>query len=202
MKKIYEKLAKCKTEIKQTKLKKEGRNDYSGYDYFTPNQIEILVATACDNNKLITFFDLNRNEFGVYGVLSVVDLDTGEKVQFTMATDVPVIKATNIAQQLGGCVTYTERYLKTSVFGIVDNSLDFDSNESKKKIDDEQKKAEKIEAERQSKLLKEIELSKAILDKCKSLETLKIAYTALSEHMQKCTAKHCTELKEKLTVKK
>ena len=68
---------------------------------------------------------------------------------------------------------------------------------------EEDKEAEKKALEeKQSKLLKEIELSKKILDKCESLETLKIAYTALSEHMQKCTAKHCTELKAKLTPKK
>ena len=50
-----------------------------------------------------------------------------------------------------------------------------------------------------SKLLKEIELAKEILNKCESLDTLKIAYTGFTEHMQKCTAKHCAELKAKLS---
>ena len=63
-----------------------------------------------------------------------------------MASAIPDIKAANISQQLGSAVTYTERYLKMSVFGIVDNNLDFDSkNESK----NENKPAAKVIDEKQ-----------------------------------------------------
>lgn len=133
MKELLNKLASAKTEIKATKLKKEGKNTYSNYEYFTPSQIEFLVASACHNNKLLTSFDLIRNELGVYGRLTVYDLESGEKLTAEMATAIPEIKATNIAQQLGGCVTYTERYLKMSLFGITDNQLDFDTTENTKK---------------------------------------------------------------------
>ena len=47
-----------------------------------------------------------------------------------MASAIPDITATNAAQQLGGCMTYTERYLKMTAFGIVDNSLDPDTTEN------------------------------------------------------------------------
>ena len=133
MKELLNKLAAAKAEIKATKLKKEGENTYSKYSYFTPSQIEFLVATACHNNKLLTSFDLIRNELGVYGKLTVYDLESGEKLATEMASAIPEIKATNIAQQLGGCVTYTERYLKMSLFGITDNQLDFDTTENTKK---------------------------------------------------------------------
>lgn len=133
MKELLNKLAAAKAEIKATKLKKEGRNTYSNYDYFTPSQIEFLVAAACHNNKLLTSFDLIRNELGVYGRLTIYDLESGEKLTAEMASAIPEIKATNIAQQLGGCVTYTERYLKMSLFGITDNQLDFDTTENTKK---------------------------------------------------------------------
>ena len=133
MKELLNKLAAAKAEIKATKLKKEGKNTYSNYEYFTPSQIEFLVASACHNNKLLTSFDLIRNELGVYGRLTVYDLESGEKLTAEMATAIPEIKATNIAQQLGGCVTYTERYLKMSLFGITDNQLDFDTTENTKK---------------------------------------------------------------------
>jgi len=129
---IYKKIAKAKEEIKKTDLKKAGHNDYSKYDYFTPDQIELLVFGACSNNKLMTTFNLKRNEFGIYGILSVIDIDTFEKVEYEMATDIPTITATNIAQQLGGCMTYTERYLKMSAFGISENTLDPDSNSKPK----------------------------------------------------------------------
>ena len=133
MKELLNKLAAAKAEIKATKLKKEGKNTYSNYEYFTPSQIEFLVAAACHNNKLLTSFDLIRNELGVYGRLTVYDLESGEKLTAEMASAIPEIKATNIAQQLGGCVTYTERYLKMSLFGITDNQLDFDTTENAKK---------------------------------------------------------------------
>ena len=133
MKELLNKLASAKAEIKSTKLKKEGRNTYSNYEYFTPSQIEFLVATACHNNRLLTSFDLIRNDLGVYGRLTVYDLESGEKLTTEMASAIPEIKATNIAQQLGGCVTYTERYLKMSLFGITDNQLDFDTTENTKK---------------------------------------------------------------------
>ena len=133
MKELLKKLAAAKAEIKATKLKKEGENTYSKYSYFTPSQIEFLVATACHNNKLLTSFDLIRNDLGVYGRLTIYDLESGEKLTTEMASAIPEIKATNIAQQLGGCVTYTERYLKMSLFGITDNQLDFDTTENTKK---------------------------------------------------------------------
>ena len=133
MKELLNKLAAAKAEIKATKLKKEGKNTFSNYEYFTPQQIEFLVATACHNNKLLTSFDLIRNDLGVYGRLTIYDLESGEKLTTEMASAIPEIKATNIAQQLGGCVTYTERYLKMSLFGITDNQLDFDTTENTKK---------------------------------------------------------------------
>ncbi len=133
MKELLNKIASAKAEIKATKLKKEGENTYSKYSYFTPSQIEFLVATACHNNKLLTSFDLIRNDLGVYGRLTIYDLESGEKLTAEMASAIPEIKATNIAQQLGGCVTYTERYLKMSLFGITDNQLDFDTTENTKK---------------------------------------------------------------------
>jgi hypothetical protein len=126
--KLIEKLALAKKEIKETKVKKDGRNEFSKYDYFTPSQIEYLVQHVCFNQRLLTKFDLIRNELGVFGRLVVYDLDSEDTLTYEMASAIPEIKATNIAQQLGGCCTYTERYLKTSAFGITDNNLDFDSN--------------------------------------------------------------------------
>ncbi len=131
--KLVEKLANAKREIKETKLKKEGENKFSNYKYFTPSQIELLVQQACFNNRMVTKFDLLRDSLGVYGTLTIFDLDSEDNLVFTMASAIPEIKATNIAQQLGGAMTYTERYLKTSAFGITDNNLDFDNHDNTKK---------------------------------------------------------------------
>jgi len=63
---IYEKLAKAKQQIANTEMKKAGKNSFSNYDYFTPEQVSMLVQKACDDNKMITLFSLKRNEFGEY----------------------------------------------------------------------------------------------------------------------------------------
>lgn len=133
MKEIIEKLVLCRQAIKNTKTKKLGYNKFSDYNYFTPEQIHLLVQNVCEENGLFTKFDLKRNELGVYGALSIYDVATGEKMEWEMATAIPEIKATNAAQQLGGCMTYTERYLKMTVFGIVDNTLDPDTTENTEK---------------------------------------------------------------------
>jgi hypothetical protein len=50
-----------------------------------------------------------------------------------MASDIPSIKATNIAQQLGGAMTYTKRYLLMNTFNITDNNLDHDTTQNTQK---------------------------------------------------------------------
>ena len=127
---ILKKISNAKILIKNTKLEKLGLNKFSNYKYFTPEQVEKLVSDACENQGLLTKFDLKRNEFGVIGILTIFDINSTEKLDFEMATAIPEIKATNIAQQLGGCVTYTERYLKSTAFGISENHLDFDSKDN------------------------------------------------------------------------
>lgn len=133
MKELLKKLAKAKQVIQSENLKKNSRNDYSGYYYFSPEYVENIVQKVCTELGLYTKFDLLRDEFGEVGVLSVFDLDTEQNLTWQMASAVPVIKATNATQQLGGAVTYTERYLKMTAFGIVDNSADFDTTENTKK---------------------------------------------------------------------
>lgn len=140
MKEVLKKMAAAKEHVKTTKLKKDGWNDFSKYAYFTPAQIDRIVSDACTDNGLMTAFNLKRNEHGETGFLTVYDLDSLESIVYEMATGIPEIKATNLAQQLGGCVTYTERYLKMSAFGVVDNSLDFDTTENTRKV--EQQKAQ------------------------------------------------------------
>lgn len=129
---VYTKLAKAKADIANTKMEKAGKNSFSNYNYFTPEQVAILVQKACDDNWLITLFSLKRNEYWEYGELRIIDTDNWDTITLEWATAIPEIKATNVAQQIGGCMTYTERYLKMSAFGIIDNNLDFDTTENTK----------------------------------------------------------------------
>ena len=141
---IYEKMLNARNLIKESKVKKEGKNTYSGYDYFTPSQIGLLVHYACMEMKLLTLYNLKKNEFGYIATLSIIDSETGNNLLFEIPTSIPEIKATNEAQRLGGAVTYSHRYLLMIAFDIVDNSFDFDSTENTKKQAEKSEKKEII----------------------------------------------------------
>lgn len=138
---IYRKLLKARDLIKNTKVKKEGKNTYSGYEYFTPSQISQLVHSACNEVGLLHLYKLEASDKGYTAKLMLVDIDKpDESIEFEIPTSIPDIKATNEAQKLGGAVTYSERYLLMIAFDIVDNSLDFDTTENTKKSSDKEKK--------------------------------------------------------------
>ncbi len=144
--KILKKMNDAIESIKSQNLKKKGRNKFSQYDYYTPEQVSELVVGTCHKIKLFPKFDLIRNEMGISGTLSIYDLESDEQpIVFEMASDIPSIKATNIAQQLGGAMTYTKRYLYMNAFDISDNNLDFDTTENTKKS--ENKAETKIDRE-------------------------------------------------------
>jgi len=126
---VLPKLNEARQLIKEMELKKQGHNDYSNYDYFTPEQVGSMVYGACKKTKLLTTFDLLKDENGYFGALKIYDLEGTGVLEFKMATAIPDIKATNITQQIGGAMTYTERYLKMSAFDIQDNNLDPDSQD-------------------------------------------------------------------------
>ena len=127
---IYEKIQACRASIKACNLKKTGNNSYSNYDYYTPEQVDKLVYDACLPNKLFNKFELKRDINGLYGQMTVIDLESKEEAVFDAATEMPVITATNASQQMGGCMTFTNRYLLMFIYTIVDNSLDFDSQDN------------------------------------------------------------------------
>jgi hypothetical protein len=133
MKETVKKLNDARQLIKQSKVEKQGWNEFSKYKYFTPEQISQLVNDACVSVGLFHKFDLVRTELGLTARLEIFDIEGNDEdsIQFQIATEIPAIKATNVAQQLGGCVTYSERYLLQIAFDIKDNNLDFDSKNNK-----------------------------------------------------------------------
>lgn len=131
---IYDKLDKARELVRNTKHKKAGHNDYSKYDYFTPEQVELIVAEVCKETKMLPLCSLKRNEFGLYQELQLVNLeDKKDVLVFELATTLGELKATNATQQMGGTDTYSERYVKMKVFQIKDNNLDFDSHSDTQK---------------------------------------------------------------------
>ena len=126
--KLYEKLDKARALVRKTTHAKAGHNEYSNFDYFTPEQVEMIVAEVCAETKMLPLCNLKRNEHGLYQELTLVNLeDVSEQLTFVLATTPGEMKATNATQQMGGTDTYSERYIKMKVFQIKDNNLDPDS---------------------------------------------------------------------------
>ncbi len=140
MKNVLEKLKQARDIIKSSDLKKAGRNDYSKFDYYTPEQVEALVDRACKETNTIVLCNLKADEFGLFQTLDFIDLDSEEKLSFEMRTKHGSITATNETQQMGGTDTYSERYIKMKVFQIKDNNLDIDSQDNSQKQQPEQTK--------------------------------------------------------------
>lgn len=133
---IYEKLDKARELVRTTKHKKEGRNEYSKFDYFTPEQVETIVSEVCKETKMLPICHLRRNDFGLFQELKLVNLEKPEEhLTFELATIQGEMKATNATQQMGGTDTYSERYIKMKVFQIKDNNLDPDSKDNSKKTE-------------------------------------------------------------------
>ena len=174
MKNILQKLAEAKKFIASKKMTKEWKNTWFNFSYFTPEQVNQYVQEACEKFWLLTKFDLIRDELWIEWQLTIYDIESEESLTFTGATAIPEIKATNVAQQIWWCFTYTERYLKMTSFWICSNELDFDADENMKK-NSEAKKESKQATVKQSELPRfndpELEQLKANTDRVSSFES-------------------------------
>lgn len=174
MKAILKKLAEAKKWIASQKITKEWKNTFSNYNYFTPEQVCSLVQKACEQFNLLTKFDLVRDELWIEWQLTIYDIESEESIQFIGATAIPEIKATNAAQQIWWCFTFTERYLKQSAFWLASNELDFDTTENTEKRVKAEKKVESKPTSTQPTVRfnkEELEQLKANTDRVASFET-------------------------------
>ena len=132
MKNVLSKLATARLWVKSHPIKKDGRNTFSKYDYFTPEHVSKLVNEACIEANIICVFSLKQDSLGYYGEVVTTDLENGESITTEVRTACPNITATNLTQQMGGMLTYCKRYTLMSLFDIEDNSMDFDSHDNTK----------------------------------------------------------------------
>jgi len=124
---IHQKISDAKLFISKVEVTKAGHNTYSNYDYFTPEQVSKIVSDACRASNLITYFSMEKNELGYFGKLEIVDLDSGLSKVLIYHTEKPKLTASNSTQEIGGMITYTQRYAEMTAFGLVDNQLDLDT---------------------------------------------------------------------------
>ena len=133
---ILLKLQEARQVIKRSSLKKAGRNEFGKYDYYTPDQVELLVQQATEATNTIALCNLKEDKFGLYQELIFVEIQNPENcLSFQLRTKLGAVTATNETQQMGSTDTYSERYIKMKVFGIKDNTLDPESQDQRRPKD-------------------------------------------------------------------
>lgn len=188
---ILSKIATARNFIKAQKLRKDATNDYSNYNYFTPEFIGKLVTDASVEANILCLFNLKKDELGYFGELTIYDLENGESIISVMRTEKPIIKATNETQQMGGMNTYTKRYCLMSFFDIEDNTIDFDyTNNPSNTSNNQQVTSQKKEKEWLNKYIGkdsniETEIWKQVCDaiktKKRTVEQIKLTYKISKE---------------------
>jgi len=127
---IYAKLDKARESVRNTPHKKITSGGM--FKYFTPEEVEMIVAEVCTEVKILPICSLKRNEYGLYQEMVLINLegDDKDKIVFELATMKGDLKNTNETQNMGSTDTYSERYIKMKVFQIKDNNLDPDGQSS------------------------------------------------------------------------
>lgn len=112
---IYQKMILAKHDILNSKMKKSGKNNFAGYDYFELDDIMPEINKIEINHKLLTSISFSNE----YGVLTVINAENpSETITYTCPMAEAQIKGCQPVQNLGGTTTYIRRYLYSIAFDI------------------------------------------------------------------------------------
>lgn len=119
---IYEKLAQARVELQQMSLKKSGRSNYAGYDYFELRDFLPAINEIMARQKMLGICSFLAEE----ATLTIVDAEKPEDtIVFRSPHAEAVLKGCHPIQNQGAEETYQRRYLWTMAFEIVeDDALD------------------------------------------------------------------------------
>ena len=78
---VYLALHEAQKTVSNSSIKKEGRNKFAKYDYFTPEQVTNMVIDACAEHNLLTVFSMIQNELGIDGVLKIISLEDLSEIE-------------------------------------------------------------------------------------------------------------------------
>lgn len=116
---ICEKLQKCRVELQNLKLKKSGKNNYAGFEYFELKDFLPTVNELFAKNKMFSNFSMTSE----IAELEIIDCEDKTSVKFTSPIAELELKGCNKIQALGGTHTYLKRYLYINALEIVEADL-------------------------------------------------------------------------------
>lgn len=120
MSNVYEKLQDARVELQDKKIKKSGKNAYSGFTYYELADILPHINSIFKNLKLCSNFSIKDN----IATLQIINAEqVEEQIFFTMPTAELQLKGCTAIQALGGVNTYCKRYLYLNALEIVENDM-------------------------------------------------------------------------------
>ena len=115
---VFEKLQTARVELQKKALKKSGKNNYAGFEYYDLSDFLPAVNEIFYDLKLFSNFSIN----GECATLSIIDIEkTEDVITFTSPVEELELKGCNKIQALGGVHTYLKRYLYINALEIVEN---------------------------------------------------------------------------------
>ena len=116
---IFEKLQKARIELQNKKLKKTGKNGYSGFTYYGLADFLPQVNQIFYDLKLCSNFSIENEQAS----LTVTDWEDNTKEVFTSPIEDLELKGCTKIQALGGVHTYMKRYLYLNALEIVESDM-------------------------------------------------------------------------------
>jgi hypothetical protein len=124
---IYEKLANARADFSAMNVKKSGRNNIAGYDYY---ELKDFVP-ACNELALKYGFVAMVSFAADIATMTIVNSEKPEEtITFTSPMSTANLKGCHDVQNLGAVQTYIRRYLYQTAFEIVESDA-LDSTQGK-----------------------------------------------------------------------
>lgn len=146
-KNIYQKLALARVQLQNAKLKKTGKNDYAGFNYFELGDFLPQINVIFEQLELCSMFHIEQRfneetgiDLGKIAQLKIIDTETNETVEFQSPVAEAGQKGNIPIQALGAEHTYMRRYLwleamEITECDVVDATIDKDKQKQKTVID-------------------------------------------------------------------
>lgn len=115
---IYKKLQSARAAFHALPLKKTGRNEFSGFDYFELSDFLPKAIECLSKEGLVPVVS-----FGVDVATLTLHDDTGNTVVVTSPMSKASLKACHEVQNLGAVQTYIRRYLYAALMELVENDV-------------------------------------------------------------------------------
>ena len=131
---IYEKLQKARVLLQEKKIKKSGKNKYSGFAYYELSDFLPYINKIFNELKIFSNFSIENNT----AKLVIYDCEDETCTVFTSPVENLELKGCTRIQALGGVHTYLKRYLYLNALEIVENDiLDINAGKIEEVLEDD-----------------------------------------------------------------